>query len=173
MEKSFENVHDAYNSELIVAYAEDSPKSIRYLTPSDLSAVNLAVADLRRLSVANLERILPEPEILNLNGIYQVTAGGDYDASLLLLDSLWRSEKFQVNGEIVAAIPSRDRLLVTGSADVDGLAKIRQMVQGIMAQAPYRISWRPEPVGDLRLLHRPPDLEEGRINDRPAGRHQA
>ncbi len=140
MEKSFENIHDAYNSELIVAYAEDSPSSVRYLTPSDLSALNLAFADLRRLSVANLERILPEPQIRNLDGIYWVTAGGDYDASLLLLDSLWRSGKIQVNGEIVAAIPSRDRLLVTGSADADGLANIRRMVQGIFAQAPYRIS---------------------------------
>ena len=130
------------NSELIVAYAEDSPRSVRYLTPSDLSRLNLAVADMRRLSVANLERILPEPEIRNLDGIYQITAGGDHDASLLLLDSLWRSGKIQVNGEIVAAIPSRDRLLVAGSADADGLAKIARIAQGIFAQAPYRISSR-------------------------------
>ena len=139
-EKTLENVHDIYNSELIVVYAEDSPRNIRYLTLSDLGALNLAVADLRRLSVENLKRLLPEPEIRNLNGIYQVTAGGDYDASLLLLDSFWRSEKFQVNGEIVAAIPARDCLLVTDSVDAGGLAKIAGMTQGILAQAPYRIS---------------------------------
>src|SRR6266516_7036604 len=139
-EKTLENVHDIYNSELIVMYAEDSPRNIRYLTPSDLGALKLAVADLRRLSVENLKRLLPEPEIRNLNGIYQVTAGGNYEASLLLLDSFWRSEKMRVNGEIVAAIPARDCLLVTGSADAGGLAKIARMAQGILAQAPYRIS---------------------------------
>ena len=95
---------------------------------------------MRRLSVANLERILPEPEIRNLDGIYQITAGGDHDASLLLLDSLWRPEKIQVNGEIVAAIPARDCLLVTGSADAGGLSKIARVAQEILAQAPYRIS---------------------------------
>src|SRR5439155_15119650 len=139
-EKSLENVHDIYNSELIVVYAEDSPRNIRYLTRSDLGALNLAVADLRRLSVENLKRLLPEPEIRNLSGIYQITAGGDYDASLLLLDSLWRPEKIQVNGEIVAAIPARDCLLVTGSADAGGLSKIARVAQEILAQAPYRIS---------------------------------
>ena len=139
-EKTLENVHDIYNSELIVVYAEDSPRNIRYLTRSDLGALNLAVADLRRLSVENLKRLLPEPEIRNLSGIYQITAGGDYDASLLLLDSLWRPEKIQVNGEIVAAIPARDCLLVTGSVDAGGLAKIARMAQGMFAQAPYRIS---------------------------------
>jgi hypothetical protein len=40
----------------------------------------------------------------------------------------------------VAAIPSRDCLLVTGSKDADGLAKIQRMVQGTLSRAPYRIS---------------------------------
>jgi hypothetical protein len=40
----------------------------------------------------------------------------------------------------VTAIPARDCLLVTGSADAGGLAKIARMAQGIFAQAPYRIS---------------------------------
>ena len=42
-------------------------------------------------------------------------AGGDYEASLLLFDDIWRDGQVKVDGDIVVAVPAKDVLLVTGS----------------------------------------------------------
>jgi len=135
-----ENVHEVYNEELVIAYAEDSPKSIRYLTPARFAELKMESKDLRKLACTNLERLLPTVDIQMDTGVYRIRAGGDYDATLLLLDSVWENGKLDVRGEIVAAVPARDFLVVTGTEDADGLRTLRAMAVNIAAKAPYRLS---------------------------------
>jgi uncharacterized protein YtpQ (UPF0354 family) len=140
-QESPEQVHEAYNEELIIVYAVDTPTNIRYLSTADLGQLQLKTSgDLRKLACANLERLLPAPDIQQENGLYRIKAGGDYDASLLLLESLWTTGKIPVAGETVAAIPARDFLAVTGSEDASGMKKIRAIAQTVAAQAPYHLN---------------------------------
>jgi len=139
-QKVMENVHEVYNEELVIAYAEDSPQSIRYLTPARLAELKLDSKDLRKLVCSNLERLLPTVDMQLEAGVYRIRAGGDYDASLLLLDSVWENSKLEVRGEIVAAIPARDFLIVTGSEDGEGLKVLMAIAEKVTAKAPYRLS---------------------------------
>jgi len=139
-EKEMENVHEVYNEELVIAYAEDTPNNIHYLVPADLTKLKLERKDLRKLACANLARLLPTPDIQVERGAYRIRAGGDYDASLLLLEGVWENSKLEIRGEIVVAIPARGFLVVTGSEDADGLRMVRAMAEKVAAEAPYRLS---------------------------------
>lgn len=134
--KPLEYVSESYNDELTIFYAEDHPKSVRYLSDSDLEKLQLQKSELRQLSCANLKRLLPVPEIERRDDTFRVMAGGDYDASLLLLEDVWRDDKIQIAGEMVVAVPSRDMLLVVGSHDSQAVQWLKRTAQEIFAQAP-------------------------------------
>jgi uncharacterized protein YtpQ (UPF0354 family) len=69
-----------------------------------------------------------------------ITAGGDYEASLLVLDSIWSGGQMDVSGEAVVAVPTRDLLLVTGSQNPQGIEKVRQMVKEASDGGSYRLT---------------------------------
>ena len=135
-----EHVYEEFSPDLIVLYAEDSPRNIRYLGPKDLESAKIERSELRALACANLKRLLPKIERHGANGLYMITAGGDYEASLLLLDSIWSGGQVEVKGDVVVAIPTRDLLLVTGSQDPQGIEKARQMVKEASTNGPYRLT---------------------------------
>jgi uncharacterized protein YtpQ (UPF0354 family) len=133
-----EPLTETYNSELIIAYAEDRPSSIRYLTTRD--DVGGDRVKLFVLALGNLHRLLPKIEMRQgADGILLIEAGGDYEASLLLADNIWSSRQIQVDGDIVAAVPAKDALLVTGSHNRTGLKKLRA-IAAELAAGPYGLS---------------------------------
>ena len=140
VEKPPATYFERYNEELIIAYAEDLPTSIRYLTQDQMAKLDLKPGELRALACENLERLIPPWHIRGGNGTYMITAGGNYEACLLLIENVWTSPMLKVNGEIVAAVPSRDVLLVTGSNDRDGLQKVKGAIQTIQTKAAYRLT---------------------------------
>jgi uncharacterized protein YtpQ (UPF0354 family) len=135
-----DNVFDDYNAELVIVYAEDSPKNIRYITNEDLKKLTIDRKGLRLLSVQNLKAILPKIELVGGDGLFMMTAGGDYEASLLLFDNIWKSDQIKVHGDIVVAIPSRDLLLITGSQEKDGLSKAKQIVDKAYEEGAYKLT---------------------------------
>lgn len=132
--------YEDFSRELIILYVQDSSTKMRYLRASALDEAQIERKALRALACANLKRLLPKIESHGANGIYVVTAGGTYEASLLLLDSLWDSGQFEVRGDIVVAIPTRDLLLVTGSEYPDGIRQVKQMVREAFAGGAYRLT---------------------------------
>ncbi len=135
-----EHVYEDFSPDLVILYAEDSPRNIRYLGPKDLEQANIQRSELRALACTNLKRLLPKIDRHGTNGLYMITAGGDYEASLLLLDSIWRGGQMEVKGDVVVAIPTRDVLLVTGSEDPQGIDKVKQMVKQASKGGPYRLT---------------------------------
>jgi len=135
-----EPVFEDFSPDLVVLYAEDSPKNIRYLKPKDLELAKIDRTELRALACENLQHLLPKIEQHGGNGLYILAAGGDYDASLLLLDSIWSTGQIKVLGDIVVAIPTRDLLVVTGSQDRQGIEKMKQMVKEASSGGAYRLT---------------------------------
>ena len=86
----------------------------------------------------NLNRLLPKIEMRQDGDVVADTAGGDYEASLLLFDSMWRGGKVKVNSEIVVAVPAKDVLLVTGSKSRKGIAAVRELAAKVKAESRYR-----------------------------------
>lgn len=132
-----EPLFESLNSELVIAYVEDSDTRSRYLNTSD------DVGDrknLRALAIANLKRILPKIQLRQQDdAVAMITAGGNYEPSLLLVDEIWSSGQIKVDGDIVVAIPARDSLLVTGSNSRKGLEMVRAMADKL-ADGPYRVT---------------------------------
>lgn len=135
-----EHVYEDFSPDLIILYAEDSPKNIRYLGPKDLELAKIERSELRALACENLKRLLPKIERHGTNGLYMITAGGDYEASLLVIDSMWSGGQMDVNGDVVIAVPTRDLLLVTGSLNQHGIEKVRQMVKEASTGGSYRLT---------------------------------
>jgi uncharacterized protein YtpQ (UPF0354 family) len=128
---------EPYNAELIVAYVEDQPTSMRFLTTLDDVGDR---AKLRDLALANLDRVLPKIEMrAGDDGIFLIEAGGDYEASQLLLDDIWTGGQIKVDGDIVVAVPAKDALLVTGSHNQAGLKKMRAIAADLVA-GPYGLT---------------------------------
>jgi hypothetical protein len=128
---------EPFNSELLIAYVEDRPESLRFLTTHDDVGDR---AKLRNLALGNLHRLLPKIDMHAVSdGVFVVEAGGTYEASLLLADQIWTSGQFKVDGDIVVAVPVRDMLLVTGSRNTAGLAHMRAFAAA-RATGPYGLT---------------------------------
>jgi hypothetical protein len=59
----FENVVKEFNDKRVVVSAEDTPKNINYFSAKDLAQAGVARTELRALAVANLKRLIREPQI--------------------------------------------------------------------------------------------------------------
>jgi uncharacterized protein YtpQ (UPF0354 family) len=118
-----ELVAEPLNSELVVVYAENRLGTLRILSSRDDVGDR---ARLRELALTNLSRLLPKIEIRpGADGVLLISAGGGFDASLLLAENLWSSDQIKVDGDIVVAVPAADALVVTGSRNAAGLARLR------------------------------------------------
>jgi uncharacterized protein YtpQ (UPF0354 family) len=135
-------VHEALNDELFVFYVQDTPTSMRYLHEDELTAVGFNAEVRRAKALENLRSQLPEVSLRGGNGIYMLTAGGIYEASLLLSDRIWTNENLRVHGELIVAVPSRDLVVITGSEDAENLKKVREIVKETSAAGSYLISER-------------------------------
>ena len=128
---------DDFNNELVIIYALDDSNRMRFLTADELAGIKRN--ELKALAVENLIRIVPKIEVRSDGNVSMMTAGGDYAASLLLLDDIWTGGQVKVNGDIVVAIPARDVVLVTGSQNRTGLKQMREAVAKL-ADGPYRLT---------------------------------
>jgi len=118
-----ELVAEPFNSDLVVVYAENRLGTLRILSNRDDVGDR---ARLREASLTNLSRVLPKIEIRpGADGVLLITAGGEFDASLLLADNIWTGGQVKVDGDIVVAVPAKNVLIATGSHNPPGLARLR------------------------------------------------
>lgn len=131
-----EVLFEPFNADLVIVYTEDSQTRTRYLDSREDVGERSA---LRTLAIGNLARILPKIQMLQYGELFVISAGGNYEPSLLLFDELWSSGQIKVDGDIVVALPARDLLLVTGSKNRKGLKAMREMATKAMDGA-YRLT---------------------------------
>ncbi len=133
-----EHLTDRFNNELVIVYVEDDPTRMRYIMTGE--DVGIDREKMRALAIENLRRILPKIELRSEGDVSLLSAGGDYDASLLLIDDIWSGGQIKVNGDIVVAVPARDVLLLTGSRSRVGLKQVRELAGKFAAQGPYGLT---------------------------------
>lgn len=138
--KLFQMITEKYNDQLIIAYAEDSKNSIKYLTEDDFKTLSISKDTLKSIALRNFDKIIPNIQRQGDNGLFMITAGGDYEASLILLSSIWTKENFPVDGDFIIAIPNRDILLITGSKNENGITIIKEFVANSYNTDNYQVS---------------------------------
>ncbi|OMQ11917.1 DUF1444 family protein [[Flexibacter] sp. ATCC 35103] len=132
------HIYEFYNEELIIFYVEDRETSIHYISKDDIEEINLSLEKLKEKALENLSNNF-EIKRHGENGYFMLTVGGNYESSLILLD-IWHHENFLVDGNIVAGIPSRDVLLITGSTDSVNLHRLYDSVKNINETGDHVVS---------------------------------
>ena len=140
LEGAPEQVVDDFNGDLVIVYAEDTPTNTNYFSPNNLKDTGVDRKELRKLAIANLRQILPPVETHSGELLSMLTAGGDYVASLLLIDEIWSDGKLAVDGEIVVAVPSREVILFTGSHNKAGVKKLQEVASKAVAENAYSLT---------------------------------
>jgi len=116
------------NRELVVMYAFDSETGISFASAEDVEAFGIAGPALRARAVENLMNYLPDISSQGNGSLSILMADGNYEASLILVDEIWTHDQFDVTGDIVVFVPTRDVVLVTGSEEIEGLAIARELI---------------------------------------------
>ncbi len=134
------HVVEPLNDELVVLYAEDQPERLRYLNRAALMPRTLTLPQLRALALENLMRLLPGVELHKGALVSMLTAGGCYEASLLLVSDFWASHGVAAPGELIVAAPARDVLLLASSANPAAITHLRHLADTTWQQSTHALS---------------------------------
>jgi uncharacterized protein YtpQ (UPF0354 family) len=126
--------------DLSIVYAFDRPRSLDIMTEAERVALGVPVEELRALAVRNLRRLVPEIRHHESGTGYVLLAGGNFEASLLLLDDLWVKLSADIKGELVACAPARDMILYTGSATPGAVEDLRELAARVITEGGYSLS---------------------------------
>ena len=134
------NLYEEYNEDLIIVYMQDSEYSLTSIDIEDFDKLDLSKDTLLDFSIKNLKEILPDIQVGGENGSYYILAGGNFEASLILFETIWTKENFNVNGDFVIAIPCRDLLAITGSKDMEGIQELKSFAEKMYNEGDHNIS---------------------------------
>jgi uncharacterized protein YtpQ (UPF0354 family) len=121
-----------------VFYAVDEGSHYTFVTNRDLEAVGIKVDDLHAIGMRNLTaRINGEPG-LHLERTRTFTGlgiGGDFEASLVLLDTVWAERlKGEVAGNFVVAVPTRDVCAYCDSRSREAIDALRMLAERLTSK---------------------------------------
>ena len=126
---------DGYNDELIVVYAEHN-KRFSYPPRSYFLAAGVRPEQIRELALENLRARTPDREIGVINGAWMITAGGNFEASLLLDEDLWNDPKFSEGGTLLISVPERDGIFACTDDSVSAVWNLATMAShGVRTQS--------------------------------------
>jgi hypothetical protein len=129
---------------LVTSVVYDLPTSMRTLSESDFEGWNASYYEAMEAAQMNLEEATLAWARIG-ERLHSAVSGDNYDSSRVLLTE--RIRGFDVRGEPVAMVPSRDTLLITGTDDVDALRVMLDLAQQHLSQDPRPLSGIP-----LRLV---------------------
>jgi len=133
-------ISQPFVADLLVMYVEEQGGNLRFITEGDRLTLNLSLPDLRKLALTNLKRLVPEVSRHGSAPVFFLGAGGNYESSLLLVEKIWDGETKSIKGDLVAAVPSRDWLVFTGSESPDGIQKVQKLIAQIEKDGDHLIS---------------------------------
>lgn len=105
-------------SHLVASLVYDRPQTMQSIPQDQLNDWGVTYYEAMEIARENLEEV-PASYAQIGDGCYAFMTGDSYDACRLLLPTL--VERLEVKGDLIAMVPNRDALLVTGSADETGL----------------------------------------------------
>ena len=146
-DKDIPFVYRKLNDDLLVFYVFDATNGVRMITKKDLSGIGVDEKSIDQIALSNLSKHFEnkKPQIKRLGNfenakIYTVAIDQFYESSSLLIKQYWTSKNFDVQGDIVTFVPSRDLVIVTGSQDKEGLRIAAYLAQKAFNELGYAIS---------------------------------
>ena len=127
-------------ADLLIFYAFDAGAHYEIVAYRDLEQLGITADELHERALLNLRELKLEVRAHKGDRIIMLTAGGNYEATLILLPEIWESVSPMVSGHLVAAVPARDLLYVTGDADPENLADMRRWTSKALEQVDKPLS---------------------------------
>lgn len=119
-----------FSTTLLVNYMIDEPGALVIVRQRDVELGKRD--DLHTRALDNLRAHVEKRKLRfePRGGTLQAKLDGQHDASLLLLDELWDSPTrvADLDGDIIAAVPSRNLLVFTGTKTRGGIAELRARI---------------------------------------------
>lgn len=127
---------------LLVAYLVDEGDHFQYVQRSHLDRDGLDADALHTHGIANLNRLVAEHlNVYDQDGYYACIVGGNFEASLLLLDDLWDTGLAHVvTGDFIACIPAREILGFADSAIPESVDLLKAVVDRVWDGGDHLIS---------------------------------
>ncbi len=130
-----------FAADMVLMYAVDRDTHLQYVSNQEVAATGLSLEELHNIAVKNLPGRLGEINLHDCGeGMFGLSAGGTFEASLLLVDGLWDQLADHLPGEPLAAVPSRDLLFVIGSARPNSAERIAEKARIQLEDDRYAIS---------------------------------
>lgn len=116
---------------LLAAYLVDEGESFAYVQYRHLAEAGMSTEELHVSAVQNLAALAEERvEVRTYGNIYAVLMGGNFEASLVLLEEFWSEwySHLAPNGYVVA-FPARDILAFGDSSSAEAIHELSQVCQ--------------------------------------------
>lgn len=115
-------------STILAVVVVDSPHSMAMVEADHLRGWGVSFDEAFAVAIENLAAATDQAVFAEVDGsVYVSQWNDDYDAARLLLPSI--IDALDVVGRPVAFVPHRNRLIVTGSDDADGLARAMSLTE--------------------------------------------
>ena len=111
-------------ADMVLVYAFDMGDHFEWVAQRDLKTLGISEDELHALAIKNLRALNLEIGAKRAERVMMLTAGGDYEAALLLLPDVWTSVGGMVEGAVVIGVPARDVLYVAGDSKPENLADL-------------------------------------------------
>jgi uncharacterized protein YtpQ (UPF0354 family) len=122
------------NNGLLVTYLVDQGDHFDYIQQRHLKSAALDEVQLHQIAIGNLATMLSEhgANLRKSDVAFGVLFDGHFEASLILLDSLWDGELAHLapNG-FIAALPTRDILAFCDAASEAGIAQLQRIIERV------------------------------------------
>jgi uncharacterized protein YtpQ (UPF0354 family) len=134
-----------FAGDLLVTYVMDLGDCYHLVAKSHLGASGLDRDELHRVGLDNLAALVNQRStvVQPYGNIFAVLMGGDFEASLLLLDGLW-DETFRrwVDGDYAVAVPARDILAFCDARSAAGIDELEQLIGRAFGGFDHQLSRR-------------------------------
>ena len=136
--------HRHMGNGLTCFYLLDRGESFEYVKTGQLRENAESLDSLHSKAVANLASIAAEKLVVrSYQDIFVALMGGNFEASLLLIDDIWdETYSHVVENDFVAVLPARDILAFCDSESETGKAQLFDTVQRIWPDEDHLISDR-------------------------------
>jgi len=114
---------------LYVSYAFDLPSVFQAVLGEDQKRLNLTDDQLHEAALRGVERrALPLLKLHRDSDYFALTCGGNFEATLLLIDSVWNQARTELTqDDVVAFAPSKDLLFFCAKNSHEGRSKLQSL----------------------------------------------
>jgi uncharacterized protein YtpQ (UPF0354 family) len=130
---------------VIILYGRDVGTHYEIISTKELANYDLTAEQLHQTAIENLSSTEKEIRLHQAEGIHFLRCDGDLEASLLLHTGIWDVIQEQIGGDVLASVPARNVLLISGTK--------REQISELKRKTCAALEHEPKPIS-LKLFLR-------------------